>query len=135
MIRMTIALASDPQWWWTAVFLPAAGGIGWLANFWVTNRQAVRGGDLAERTEERAIRDEEWIVRSVKTEASGGRAVTVRGVSELVRDREAIFLDRLDPIRVLEPEKTELVPDTSPRYTKTRLYLESPAFRSRCAAQ
>lgn len=76
------------------------------------------------------IRDEEWIVRSVKPEASGGRAVTVEGVSELVRSKRAIFLDVLDEIQVLAPEDTELIPDTSSRYTDTRLYLESLARRA-----
>ena len=38
------------------------------------------------------IRDEEWVVRTVKPEASGGQAIEVTGVSELVRSREAIFL-------------------------------------------
>jgi len=52
-------------------------------------------------------------------------ALTVVGTSELVRDKECTFLDSLDDIRVLKPEVTELVADDSPRYRKTRLYLES----------
>jgi ERCC4-related helicase len=76
------------------------------------------------------IRDEEWVVRSVKAEASGGQAVRVSGVSELVRGKDAIFLTALDEIRVLRPEETQLVPDTSSRYAKTRLYLESLLRRS-----
>lgn len=71
------------------------------------------------------VRDEEWVVRSVKPEASGGQAVQLTGVSELVRGREATFLTALDEITVLRPEETELVADTSSRYAKTRLYLES----------
>jgi len=71
------------------------------------------------------IRDEEWVVRTVKAEASGGQAVQVSGVSELVRGREAIFLTKLDDIKALRPEETALVADTSSRYAKTRLYLES----------
>ena len=55
-----IALASDPQWWWTGVFLPAAAGMGWLANFWFTNRQVVRNEALAERAQERTDRDDDW---------------------------------------------------------------------------
>jgi len=39
----------------------------------------------------------------------GGEAVRVRGLSELVRDREAIFLTVLDEIQVLSPEETDLV--------------------------
>ncbi len=76
------------------------------------------------------VRDEEWIVRSIKAEASGGQAVRVSGVSELVRGRDAIFLTALDDIQALRPEETELVADTSSRYANTRLYLESLARRT-----
>jgi superfamily II DNA or RNA helicase len=76
------------------------------------------------------VRDEEWIVQSWKAEASGGRAVTVEGVSELVRGKRAIFLDKLDEVKVLVPEETELVPDTSSGYLNSRLFLESLARRS-----
>ena len=71
------------------------------------------------------VRDEEWVVRTVQPEASGGQAIEVTGVSELVRERRAIFLDSIDQIKVLRPEETELVADTSSRYAHTRLYLES----------
>jgi superfamily II DNA or RNA helicase len=71
------------------------------------------------------IRDEEWIVRSVETTASTGTAVRVTGTSELVRGREAIFLNDLDEIIELRPEDTALVNDPSPHYRRTRLYLES----------
>ena len=76
------------------------------------------------------VRDEEWVVQSVKPEASGGRAITVEGVSELVRDKRAIFLDALDEITVLAPEETALVPDTSSGYLNSRLFLESLSRRS-----
>ena len=71
------------------------------------------------------IRDEEWVVRTVKPEASGGQAIEVTGVSGLVQAREAIFLDSIDEVTVLRPEDTALVADTSSRYAHTRLYLES----------
>jgi superfamily II DNA or RNA helicase len=71
------------------------------------------------------IRDEEWIVRAVKSSSFGGSAVHVVGVSELVRGRERIFLSALDEIRELRPEDTRLVVDTSPRHRLARLYLES----------
>lgn len=71
------------------------------------------------------IRDEEWVVERAQAVATGGEAVTVRGTSELVRDRQAIFLTELDEIRVLAPEETALVPDDSPRFRRSRLYLES----------
>jgi hypothetical protein len=71
------------------------------------------------------IRDEEWMVRQVQPSATGGQALTVVGVSELVRGQEAIFLDRLEHVTVLDPRDTKLESDRSPGYRKTRLYLES----------
>jgi superfamily II DNA or RNA helicase len=71
------------------------------------------------------IRDEEWTVRAVKQASFGGEAVDVVGNSELVRGKEATFLTALDTVRVLRPEDTALVVDTSPRYRRSRLYLES----------
>ena len=47
-------------------------------------------------------------------------------MSELVREREAIFLTNLEQdIQVLEPAETRLVPDSSPGFADSRLYLES----------
>ena len=71
------------------------------------------------------VRDEEWIVRSVRPEAKGVDAVHVTGVSELVRGRQSIFLTDLDDVQVLRPEDTQLVQDDSATYRRTRLYLES----------
>ncbi len=56
------------------------------------------------------IRDEEWMVRTVKGSTFGGRAVCVVGVSELVRGKEAIFLSELDQIRE-QRQKEQLVFD------------------------
>jgi len=72
------------------------------------------------------IRGEEWIVRKAEQTSTGDTAVHVTGLSELVRNKNSIFLTDLDnEMRVLEPEQTELVPDPSPGYRRTRLYLES----------
>jgi len=72
------------------------------------------------------IRDAEWVVRRVDLTSDGGQALTCDGVSELVREREAVFLTALEPeIRVLDPAATELVPDPSPGFSDTRLYIES----------
>lgn len=72
------------------------------------------------------IRGEEWIVRKAEQTSTGHTAVHVTGLSELVRNKDAIFLTDLDrEMRVLEPQDTELVPDLSPGYRRTRLYLES----------
>ncbi len=71
------------------------------------------------------IRDEEWLVKSALPVNTGGTAVRVVGLSELVRNQEAIFLTKLDKIEELRPEDTRLRPDDSPQYRRSRLYLES----------
>ncbi len=72
------------------------------------------------------IRDAEWLVRKVDRTSSGGQALTVVGITELVKDKEAIFLDEIDKdIEVLDPVDTRLVPDPSSSYQKSLLYIES----------
>ncbi len=72
------------------------------------------------------VRDAEWVVRRVDPMRDGGSQLTCTGVSELVREREAVFLTRLEnQIKVLDPATTTLVPDTSPRFTRSLLYMES----------
>lgn len=72
------------------------------------------------------IRDEEWLVRRIDPASDGGWLLTCDGISELVRSQSALFLTSLeDEIAVLDPEKTELVPDDTPAYNATILYLES----------
>ncbi len=73
------------------------------------------------------IRDAEWIVKRVDPTGTGGRSVQVIGVSEIVRHKEARFLTEIEGkgITVLDPSETELVPDTSPQFRNSRLYLES----------
>ena len=72
------------------------------------------------------IRDAEWVIRRVDRSPDGGYQLVCDGVSELVREREAIFLTTLEPeIQVLDPAETCLVPDPSPGFADSRLYLES----------
>lgn len=71
------------------------------------------------------IREEEWMVEKCLPLPTGGYAVHVRGLSELVLSRPAIFLDTLDTVEALRPEDTKLVGDDSPEYRQTRLYLET----------
>ena len=72
------------------------------------------------------IRDAEWVIRRVDRSPDGGYQLVCDGVSELVREREAIFLTALEPdIQVLDPAETRLVPDSSPGFADSRLYLES----------
>ena len=71
------------------------------------------------------VRDAEWIVRRVD-HAPGGYQIVCDGVSELVRGRESFFLTALEPaIEVLDPAKTQLVPDESAQFTDSILYMES----------
>ena len=72
------------------------------------------------------VRDAEWVVRRIDPMPDGGSQLTCTGVSELVREREAVFLTRLEnQIKVLDPATTNLVPDTSPLFTRSLLYMES----------
>lgn len=72
------------------------------------------------------IRDAEWLVRKVDRTSTGGQALSVVGLSELVRDKEAIFLDEIDKnIQVMDPADTELVLDSSNYYRDSLLYMES----------
>ena len=72
------------------------------------------------------IRDAEWLVRKVDRTSTGGQAITVVGITELVKDKEAIFLDDIDKdIQVLDPVDTKLVPDSSPSFQRSLLYMES----------
>jgi ERCC4-related helicase len=72
------------------------------------------------------VRGEEWAVQKCLPLPTGGYAVYVQGVSELVRHHQAIFLTPIDKdIEPLRPEDTKLVPDTSPSYRQTTLYLET----------
>lgn len=75
------------------------------------------------------VRDTEWLVRRVDRASIGGKALTCIGLSELVRDKEAVFLTEVEALRnqvqVLDPAQTKLVPDTSNQFQDSLLYLES----------
>lgn len=73
------------------------------------------------------IRGLEWIVRRVDSTSTGGVSIAATGVSELVRGREARFLSEIEGkgIVLLDPAETTLVPDPSPQFRDTRLYLEA----------
>ncbi|MEI5035392.1 hypothetical protein RB201_30170 [Streptomyces sp. S1A(2023)] len=72
------------------------------------------------------VRDEEWLVRSSSVVRTGEILIEATGASELVRGHHARFLTSLDgPPRVLRPEDTRLVHDTSEGYRLSRLFLEA----------
>ncbi|MDO5103460.1 MAG: DEAD/DEAH box helicase [Lautropia sp.] len=55
----------------------------------------------------------------------GGWQLSCVGLSETVRNHQAMFLSALEHIEELDPAKTELVPDTSSRFIETRLLIEA----------
>ncbi|MEU9115939.1 DEAD/DEAH box helicase [Streptomyces sp. NPDC048483] len=71
------------------------------------------------------VRDEQWLVKKVADTKYDGWMVEVTGVSALVRGMDAVFYDKLDHIEPIDPDKTRLVPDSSPNHRKARLYLEA----------
>ncbi|MEV6373601.1 helicase-related protein [Micromonospora musae] len=76
------------------------------------------------------VRDEEWLVRSVKTGTADGTMVKAVGVSEFVQDVEATFFTSLDEIQAMRPEETVLVRDTSSRFRQSRLFIEAVLRRT-----
>lgn len=71
------------------------------------------------------IRDEEWMVKKIETNSLGNKALYCIGISPLVKDKEAIFLTDLEQIQIVNPAEVKLIPDSSPFYKRTLLYLES----------
>ncbi|WP_425307426.1 helicase-related protein [Ammonicoccus fulvus] len=71
------------------------------------------------------VRDEEWLVTSVNTTASGAQLLHVQGLSELVRGTSATFYESLDTIKALNPTDATLRADDSPGYRRAKLWLEA----------
>lgn len=71
------------------------------------------------------IRDEEWMVKKIETNSLGNKALHCIGISPLVKNREAIFLTDLEKIQIVNSAEVNLIPDDSPFYKRTLLYLES----------
>ncbi|GAA4785571.1 DEAD/DEAH box helicase [Actinomycetospora chlora] len=70
------------------------------------------------------VRDEEWIVSSCERAGEGWR-LRCTGSSELVRGTTATFFTGLDEIEPLDPAAAELVQDDSPRFRRSRLWVEA----------
>ena len=71
------------------------------------------------------IRDEEWIIRKCDRNSYNTYTLQCVGISPLVRDKTAYFLNDLEKIIVIDPAKTALIPDNSASFSKSRLFLES----------
>ncbi|MEU1590564.1 DEAD/DEAH box helicase [Micromonospora sp. NPDC005710] len=80
------------------------------------------------------VRDEQWLVRKCTYTKRDKWMIEVTGVSPFVRGVEAVFYQRLDDIRVLDPRKTELVADDSAHHRRARLFLEA-VFRKTALPQ
>ena len=72
------------------------------------------------------VRDAEWLVRRVDRTSTGGQSLSVVGISELVKNKEAIFLTEVErTVEILDPVDTKLVQDKSSSYQASLLYMES----------
>ena len=72
------------------------------------------------------LRDAIWRVQQVDITSTGTQAWRCVGISEIVRDQEAIFLEEYEPVvRVLDPRQTSLVRDTSSQHRAGLLYIEA----------
>ncbi|WP_327304538.1 SNF2-related protein [Streptomyces sp. NBC_01298] len=71
------------------------------------------------------VRDEQWLVRNSMPTDHDGEKIEALGVSEFVRDEEAVFFSGIDAVELLDPEKTRLVSDTSSYFRRARLFLEA----------
>lgn len=70
------------------------------------------------------VRDEDWLVTSVD-ESSDGPVLNAQGLSDLVRGQDAVFYPSLDQIKLNDPRDTTVRPDDSPKYRRSRLWVES----------
>ncbi|MFD6694766.1 DEAD/DEAH box helicase [Micromonospora aurantiaca (nom. illeg.)] len=73
-------------------------------------------------------RGEEWLVTEVGHTEHDGIRLVVTGTSPLVRDQTAIFFHcpgHLDTVEPLRAEDTRLVPDSSPGFRRSRLFIEA----------
>lgn len=71
------------------------------------------------------IRDEEWMVKKIETNNLGNKTLHCVGISTLVKEKEEIFLTDLEQITLVNPAEITLIPDASPFFRRTQLYLES----------
>jgi len=70
------------------------------------------------------VRDADWLVTNASP-TQDGLLVEVTGLSELVRDTRAAFYEHLDEIIPYDPRATKVRADDSPKYRRSRLWLES----------
>ena len=71
------------------------------------------------------IRNAEWLVRKVDRTANDRQAMSVISLSQIVKDREAFFLEEINKIELLDPAETKVVADPSSFYRASLLFMES----------
>ncbi|MFD8894339.1 DEAD/DEAH box helicase [Streptomyces sp. NPDC059566] len=78
------------------------------------------------------VRDEEWLVKNVTRTDHDGDRIEAVGISEFVRDQEAVFFTSLERtrdgapgIQLMDPARTTLISDDSPNFRRSRLFLEA----------
>src|ERR1022692_5331897 len=78
------------------------------------------------------VRDTEWLVRSCVRTEHDGYQIKATGVSEFVRNEDAVFFTELEHPKpaLLQPEETVLVRDDTPGFAMSRLYLEATLRRT-----
>ncbi|MFC7648593.1 hypothetical protein ACFQX6_55225 [Streptosporangium lutulentum] len=96
------------------------------------------------------VRDAEWIVRTCTPtpvipgteemrdgrpvlgtgEMRDGYRITAVGASEFVRDEDAVFFSGIETVELMRPEETILEQDETPRFAKSRLFLEAVLRRT-----
>lgn len=79
------------------------------------------------------VRDAEWVVGHVERNSISGNVIHATGISGIVRDRTAIFVESVEKqrgrgIEIVDPADVKLVADGSAGYEDTLLHLEA-AFR------
>ncbi len=70
------------------------------------------------------VRDESWMVTQLNSRGAQ-TVIHALGLSELVRDTQATFIEGLDSIQVEDPKNTAVRADDSPHYRRARLWLEA----------
>ena len=71
------------------------------------------------------IRDEEWLIKKIETNSLGHQVLQCVGITQLVRNRDTIFLTDLEQIQIVDPASIQLIADSSPFFKRSLLYLES----------
>ncbi len=74
------------------------------------------------------MRSVEWLVKRTQTTGMRFHLIDAVGISDIVRDREMSFIleyEREGSVKILDPADVTLVPDRSPHYNQTLLYIES----------